>query len=302
MAPDPQEITVAVDVGGTQMRAALVRGDGEIIFRRVLPTPRNADVPTELTDLISSVARHVVTGERGADRVVVGLPGQVDYRAGTLLWAPHLPESWPGQLSEDRLRQVVGLPVQLANDADLAAVGEAYFGSGRNYRDVAYITISTGIGAGFVYGGRLLRGGRSLGELGHTIIDWTAWQKHLPATLEKLASGTGLTRMAIDAGLGALTGERINQLVQHDDKDALQLWGHAVSAAAVGIANLSMAFSPEVVILGGGLGLQPNFFSAVGDAFARDVPEEMPPPPLLSAELGDNAGLVGAVRWVAATG
>lgn len=301
MDPDPQEITVAVDVGGTHMRAALVRADGEILFRRVLPTPRNADATDELTDLISSVARHVIEGERAAVRVVVALPGQIDYRAGSLLWAPHLPESWPEQLTEDHLCKMIGLPVQLANDADVAAVGEAYFGSGRKYRDVAYITISTGVGAGFVFGGKLLRGGRSLGELGHTIIDWTAWQRHQPATLEKLASGSGLTRMAIENGLGTLSGERINELVQSGDDRALQIWGHAISAAAVGIANLAMAFSPEVVVLGGGLGLQQNFFAAVGAAFARDVPREMPPLPLLAAALGDNAGLVGAARWAAAT-
>jgi len=296
---DLKEIIVAADIGGTQMRAALVRGDGEILFRRELPTPHNVNVPNELTDLISSVAHHVPIGEQAASRVVIGLPGAVDYHAERLLWAPHLPESWPEQLSESQLQAAIGLPVQIANDADVAALGEAYFGSGRDFRDVAYITISTGIGAGFVYGGRLLRGNRSLGELGHTVIDWTAWLAHRPATLEELASGTGLTRMATEIGLSALSGQKINELVQSGDTDALEIWGRAIAAAAVGVTNLTMAFSPEVVVIGGGLGLQPNFFAALQETFSRNFPPQMSPTPLVLAALGDNAGLIGTTRWTA---
>ncbi|MGO9279268.1 MAG: ROK family protein [Streptosporangiaceae bacterium] len=92
-------------------------------------------------------------------------------------------------------------------NADVAAVGEAHFGSARDHRDVAYITISTGIGARLVFGGRLVRADRSLAELGHTIIDREAWQAGLPATLEEMASGSGITRLAEAAGLGPLDGD-----------------------------------------------------------------------------------------------
>ena len=113
----------------------------------------------------------------GARAAVVGLPGAVDYDAGRLLWAPHLPERWPDQLSDEELSRRLGLRVHIANDADLAAVGEATFGAGGGIADVAFITISTGIGAGVVHDGRLLRGRRSLAEVGHTVIDWKAWKE-----------------------------------------------------------------------------------------------------------------------------
>ena len=107
-------------------------------------------------------------------------------------------------LSNDRLTARLGLPVAVANDADLAAVGEAVFGAGARGVDVAYLTISTGIGAGIVHHGRLEHGRRSLAELGHTVIDRRAWREGLPSTLEELGSGSGLARLAHEAGLGSL--------------------------------------------------------------------------------------------------
>ena len=299
---DLEEVIVAADIGGTKMRVALVRGDGSVLLSREQPTPHNVGVPDELTDLISSIAHHVLAGERSASRVVVGLPGPVDYRSGKLLWAPHLPESWPDQLSESQLRTTIGLPVHVANDADLAALGEAYFGAGSAYRDVAYVTISTGIGAGFVFDGQLLRGKRSLGEIGHTIIDWMAWSALEPATLEELASGSGMTRMAVERGLGALSGKEISELAHRENVDALQIWRGAVSAAAAGTFNLATAFSPEIIVIGGGLGLQLDFFLALEETFSRHVPRRMPSTPLVPAALGDNAGLIGAARWTALAG
>ncbi len=296
---DLEEVVVAADVGGTNMRVALIRGDGTVLSRREQPTPHNVGVPDELTDLISSTAHLVPAGERSASRVVVGLPGPIDYRSGKLIWAPHLPESWPDQLSESRLREEIGLPVQLANDADLAALGEAYFGAGRKYRDVAYVTISTGYGAGFVFDGQLLHATRSLGEIGHTIIDWMAWSANLPATLEDLASGSGMTRMAVERGLGALSGKEINERAHREDPEALQIWERAVSAAAAGIFNVANAFSPEVIVIGGGLGLQTDFFLALEETFLRRASSQIPPTPLVPAALGDDAGLIGATRWTA---
>ena len=127
---------------------------------------------------------------------VVGLPGAVDYEAGRFLWAPNLPAQWPDQLSADGLSAQLGLPVSIANDADLAAVGEAWFGAGATSPAVAYLTISTGIGAGVVNGGRVLRGTRSLAEVGHVVIDWRAWRDGAPSTVEELGSGSGVARLA----------------------------------------------------------------------------------------------------------
>ena len=101
------------------------------------------------------------------------------------------------------------MPAHIANDADLAAVGEAAFGAGAGTADVAYLTISTGIGAGVVLGGRLLRGRRSLAEVGHTVIDWHAWRERSPSTLEELGSGSGVARIAHEAGVTARDAQEV---------------------------------------------------------------------------------------------
>ena len=156
------QTVLAADIGGTQMRAALVDPKGRILLRQSIPTPAQADVPASLIDLIAAVAAS--PGHSAPSHAVVGLPGAVDYAAGRLLWAPNLPKQWPGQLSTSGLTAHLGLPVSIANDADLAAVGEATFGAGAGSSAVAYLTISTGIGAGVVHGGRLVRGSALVGR------------------------------------------------------------------------------------------------------------------------------------------
>ena len=232
--------------------------------------------------------------------LVVGLPGGVDDSAGRLLWAPHLPERWPELLSVAQLAPSLGLPVHIANDADLAAVGEALLGAGAGRADVAYVTISTGIGAGVVHGGRLLRGRRSLGEIGHTVIDWQAWRDGAPSTLEELGSGSGLARLAREAGLGDLDARQVGEAAAGGDPRARAIWDGAVTACAVGLSNLVMAFYPSTVVVGGGLGRGTDFFERVR-TLVLSRPEHHPDDlDVVPAALGDDAGLVGAARWLAA--
>ena len=293
------DIVLAADVGGTQMRAALVDADGTVLFRYAVATPTDTDVPAALIELIDSVGSKSAHG--APSHAVIGLPGAVDYEAGQLLWAPHLHADWPGILSNDRLTARLGLPVFVANDADLAAVGEAVFGAGAHGVDVAYLTISTGIGAGVVHAGRLARGRRSLAELGHTVIDWRAWQRGLPSTLEELGSGSGVGRLAREAGLGPIDAADVAAAAERGDASAVGIWCDAISACAIGVANLVMSYSPDTVVVGGGLGTRPEFFDSLRAQILRDRTHQPDDLVVVPAALGDDAGLVGAVRWVAAS-
>ena len=121
-------------------------------------------------------------------------------------------------------------------------MGEATYGAGVGAPDVAYLTISTGIGAGVMCGGRLLRGRRSLAEVGHTVIDWQEWRAGRPCTLEELGSGSGMAREAVAAGLGDLDAQTIFDAASRGDYRARDIWDRAVSACAVGVCNLAMTF------------------------------------------------------------
>ena len=291
---------LAADVGGTQMRAAIVDARGEVLVRQARTTPADADVPAELIELILEVGRDHSYGE--ASHAVIGLPGDVDYHAGRLLRAPNLPPRWPDHLARDLLSERLGLATHLANDADLAAVGEAAYGAGRDSEAVAYLTISTGIGAGVVQSGRLVRGMRSLAEIGHTVIDWQAWRALQPSTLEELGSGSGVARLARQAGLGQLDAHAVELAAADGDAAAVSIWDGAIAACAIGVVNVVMAFSPSTVIIGGGIGRQPDFFdrlSALVESRQEHFPADFA---MVRCLLGDDAALVGAANWAAALG
>lgn len=292
-------LVLAADVGGTQMRAALVDADGGVVLRETEPTPTSSDVPAALIELIAKVG--AASGHGPVAHAVVGLPGAVDYEANRLLLAPNLPVGWPESLSASQLSEHLGLPVHVANDADLAAVGEATFGAGAGIDDVvAYLTVSTGIGAGVVDRGRLVRGRNSFGEFGHSVIDWRAWREGMPGTLEELSSGSGVARQAREAGLGQLDAQAVLEAALNDNVAARSLWEDAVAACAAGVCNVVMAFAPRIVIVGGGIGRRAEFFEPLREIVLQRKEHRPTELSIVACSLGDDAGLAGAAAWVGA--
>lgn len=288
-----RSVTLAVDLGGTQMRAAIVTPDGDLLLRRSEPTPRAAACPDALMALVGDVL-----ADQAVDHAVIGVPGRVDHRRGRLEHAPNLPPHWPDALVERSLTERLGVPVTLANDADVAAVGEAYFGAGQRHADIVYLTVSTGIGAGVLLDRRLVAGTRSLAEVGHTVLDLAADRRAAPASFEDLGSGTALGRRAEAAGLPA-DGARVVEMVHRGDPDAGRVWDELVEVLAAGITNLAFLFAPSAVVLGGGVGRNGDLLLApMREALGRHGPRNLPEPiEVLVADLGDDAGLVGAAAW-----
>lgn len=275
------------------MRAALVTADGTLADRHTEPTPQDATCPDALIGLVGDVLAGGTV-----ERAVIGVPGRVSYRSGRLEHAPNLPPHWPSALDERELADRFGIEVSLANDADLATVGEGTFGAGRDHDDLVYLTVSTGVGAGVLLGGRLVVGARSLAEVGHTVLDTAAFRDGLPATFEDLGSGTALERRASRAGLPA-DGAEITSLVRDGHTEATRIWDELVSVIAIGVLNLTFLFSPSAIVLGGGVGRNGDLLTGpIREALDRHGPPDLPSPvAVLTAELGDDAGLVGAAGW-----
>ena len=289
---------LSVDLGGTHMRAALVDADGTILERSIADTPHDGEGAGALEDL----AAGVLAGS-GATMAVIGVPGRVDYQHGTVGYAPNLPAGWMAELTTESLAASLDVTVCLANDGDIAAVGEGYHGAGRGYRDVAYVTISTGVGAGILLDGRVVHGRRSIAELGHTTIDRLAQARGEPCTVEDLGSGTTVGRLAIEAGIEA-SGEAFDRLVDEGDPTANGVWEEVLGADAVAVTNLAHLFTPEVVVIGGGLGRSsPRIVDVIRDHVDRHGPPGLPTPiEVAPAALGDDSGLVGAASWQTAFG
>lgn len=283
---------LAIDLGGTKMRAALVDAGGAVCDRIECETPNEPEI-----DSLIDLARKVLRGA-DVDRAVVGVPGRVDYRLGALEYAPNIPQGWVDALREPVLAKALGVEVSLANDADLAAVGEAWFGAGRSFADVAYLTISTGIGAGVVTGGLLVHGRRSVAEVGHTIVDGRELLAGRPATVEELGSGTSLSELAREAGL-ADDAPALVELVKQHDVTATRVFERVVYAAAIGAVNLAHLFTPDVIVVGGGLGLVGDLvLDPIRRLIAERGPRALPEPiAVVNAALGDDAGLTGAGAW-----
>jgi glucokinase len=282
---------VSVDLGGTNTRVAIVEAEGDIAHRSIEPTARMDEHPDELIGLI----KHEADGS-GAASAVIGVPGRVDHGRGTLEYAPNLPLHWATHISESELASALGMPVSLANDADLAAVGEYRFGAGRGTIDMVYLTMSTGVGCGVILGGKLLHGRRSLAEAGHGTLDAGA-EKGM-RTFEQSASGTALGRIAERYGIDA-RGMALVDLVRARDARALAAWDELVTATGFGVASLAHLFSPEVIVIGGGLGLTGDLlYEPWRKALVAYGPRDLPDPILIRrAELGDDAGLIGAAGW-----
>lgn len=280
---------LAADLGGTWMRAALVEGSSLAeVFRR--PTPTAEPRPEAFVRLLREVAA------RGNPRAaVVALPGRVDHDLGRLEYAPNLPASWASGLGAAALGAALGVPVAIGNDADLAALGESRHGAGRGAADLVYLTLSTGVGGGVILGGHLCRGRRSLAEVGHTVLDLGAARRGEPATFEQLASGTALERRARDAGL-ALDGAGVVAALRAGDARARAVFEGVAEAAAIGVTNVVYSYSPERVVMGGGLGLVPELREFVRAHLAAHGPPGLPVE-LVPAALGDGAALLGATGW-----
>jgi glucokinase len=281
---------LAVDLGGTSLRVARTSPDGEVLDRREVDT---GDDPDVLLELMRDAA-----GGGPVAHSVVGVPGRVNYTDGELEFAPNLSSVWTEALREKALADALGLSVSLANDADLAAVGEAWFGAGREHADVAYLTVSTGIGAGVVTGGLLVHGRRSMAEVGHTVVDGQALADGQPATVEELGSGTALDRLAQEAGLD-VTGKDLVDAVRGGDEIAARVLTRVITAAAIGAVNLAHLFTPDVLVVGGGLGLNGDLvLDPIRQLVEARGPRGLPKPiAVVNAALGDDAGLAGAGAW-----
>jgi glucokinase len=302
MPPDDpgrqQAPVLALDIGATNLRCALVSRAGEVLAREAVPTPP----PARLARTVADIARRV-RDDRPASEAVIGVPGRVDYTLGALEWGRGQAPEWGETFSEERLGDLLRTRVFLANDADLATVGEARYGAARGHSDVVYLTISSGVGAGAFRAGRLFHGRTKLLEVALTIIALPAGDADEPVVLEDLASGHGLEATARRAGYPGSV-EDIARAVRAGDPRAVALWRTSTQAVAAAAVNLAHLLLPEVIVLGGGVSRTGDLLlTPVRDWLARYGPSDLPAPiEVTLAALGDDAGLVGAAAWRDALG
>ncbi|MDA8196846.1 MAG: ROK family protein [Actinomycetota bacterium] len=283
-----QSELLGVDIGGTQFRMGFVTDDGGVIGHKSLPTPSFSTSYDAFTDL-----RQLIDPDRHATKLVVGVPGVVDYKEQRLIYAPNIPQNFVPELNSKAISEKLQVETLLVNDADLAAIGEANFGAGRESESMAYVTISTGVGAAVVVDKHLLRSRHSIAELGHSFIDANSANVDGVGSVELMASGTALAMIAKEKKI-LLSNAEIVKRATDGDRECSQLVEGLAHNTAVSMANMVHLFSVDTIVLGGGVSLSGDYFFDLAVAkFNRLCP------PYFSvkvkrAELGDEAGLAGA--------
>jgi glucokinase len=305
---------IGVDVGGTKVAAAEVVGQRT---QNLVEHPTDLRGTEELLAGVESAVREVV-GERGAPAAIgVGVPSQIEYLTGTVVSSVNIPLD--GVPLKDELRKRLGAPVFVDNDANVAALAEAYAAEGtaegEPVDDVVMYTLGTGVGGGIVIGGRIFRGAHGLGaEMGHVVIraDGPNCPGNCPnrGCLEALCSGTALGRDGAelakdlpDSALGRrlkaegeVTARHVVAEAHDGDPDALRLIERYAENLGVGISNAINVFEPELIVIGGGLSQASDLFleRAWEEAGSRALPKLFERVRLSVARAGPQAGVIGA--------
>ena len=245
---------VAIDVGGTNTRVALVNERLEITDRQQFST--NPENPGETLSKISEVIR-----DYGEKIVGVGMscPGPLDLIHGQILTPPNLHGDWQHLFVARELSTLTGLPVYLNNDGNLAALAEAVAGEGKDYRYVQFLTVSTGIGSGFVIDRQIYQGAHGWANEVENTVMWEGGSCHgtiLPGDIEGISSGTAITTRAKKAGLQVKHAGEVNDLAKSGNEVAEKIMTDAKLHLANFIAGIYNLTDPDIVILGGSVAIK----------------------------------------------
>jgi len=319
---------LALDLGGTNARAAVVMPDGRVTARRAGSTPMAAGLPAVIEHCLGLLraarAEHLAAEGRHPVAVGVAAPGPLDPVTGVLIDPPNLRGDWWGFPLAPTIGDALGLPWALGKDTNVNILAERDFGAGMGSGDLVYLTISTGIGGAAISGGRPIVGPDGVaGELGHITVDMDGPTCGCGGIghLEALASGTGIAnaaRAALEEGVAAPSSElariaariapqplssvHVSDAAAAGDPAAAVILERARRAVAVAVVSIVNVFGPDMVILGGGITL------AWGESLLAPAREAVATKAfrllgqrarVVQAALGDDVGLIGTVPLVA---
>ncbi|GAA1803615.1 ROK family protein [Planosporangium flavigriseum] len=300
-------VVVALDVGGTGIKCALVDATGRVHHseRHATGRERGPDaVVATVLEIAEGLARTAVSAGLRPEAVGVVVPGVLDETAGMAVWSANL------GFREVPLRELIsrrlGLPVALGHDVRAGGLAEARLGAGRGFRHVLFVPIGTGIAAAHVVDGRVLAGAHgAAGELGHVVVraDGPPCDCGLRGCLEALASAAAVARRyaeragsagsagSADRTLGA---DQVAALAAAGDPIAGAVWRDTINALADGLLTGLALFDPEAVVVGGGLAEAGEALLTPLGAALRARLTFHREPVLVRAALGDEAGCLGA--------
>jgi predicted NBD/HSP70 family sugar kinase len=298
-------LALGIDFGHQHLRVAVSDLSHTVLAEAWCELDVDHSADQGLAAAAEFVEQVLAEAEVGRERVIgvgMGLPAPIDRTTGSVQSSSILP-GWVGVDAAAEASARIGLPVEVENDANLGALAELVWGAGRGKSDLAYIKVSTGIGAGLVSGGRLHHGvGGTAGEIGHTILagGGPVCRCGNRGCLETLASSRAIAEL-LGTSRGEETGSRrLLELCKAGDPAAVRLVGDAGTAIGVAVANLCNIINPECVIVGGDLGtVGEALLGPLRDVVRRNaIPSAVGDLEIVPGVLGERAEMLGALALV----
>jgi glucokinase len=309
---------IGVDLGGTNIKVGVVDPSGNLLYKAERPTGAEDGVDAVIARITSSAREAAEASGTSWNQIAgigVGLPGFLDISRGVVKRLTNLP--WENVPIRELLEKAWNRPVMIDNDANVAALGEAWSGAGTGVSDLVCITLGTGVGGGVIAGGRLIHGvGGAAGEIGHIRIeeDGALCGCGQRGCLETIASATGIVRMvkemvssgretALAAAVRAdtLSTRDVFREMEAGDPVAEEVIDRATDALAQAMATLSVILNPARFIIGGGVARAGEaLFRPLRRAYQkRALPSAAEGVTIVPAQLGNDAGVIGAAGLVA---
>jgi len=307
---------LAIDLGGTKIRTALISNKGKIMAKEYSLTLASEGLEAMMGRMLSGIDRLLSLKNLAPFQLhgmSIAAAGAIDSEKGLVTSSPNLP-GWHDVPVRDIVRSKYKVDPFLINDASAAALGEHEFGAGKGVNNLIYLTVGTGIGGGIIIDGKLYCGvSGSAGEIGHMTIDVNGTRCNCGNTgcLEILASGTAMAKEAtrrIKQGEGSsltkivegkienITAETVEFAARGGDYLALEVISKAATYLGVGMVNLANIFNPEMIIVGGGVAKMGELLLEPARRVVQERAFKLPAKAvrIVPAQLGDDSGLVGA--------
>ena len=296
---------LGVDIGGTFIKLGIVDDAGNVSMRREVPIDRSGKgtVMETVMNGIDTLLKDSRLEAGAFEGIGVSAAGCIDTNKGCVAENGGNIPDWSFTPVAGPLSERYGIGATIANDGNCVALAEAWVGAARGLRDVICVVLGTGVGGGIISGGHLIEGTHGFGgEIGHfpTHADLLmTGEKKWGSHYETFASTGALVRRALMSGKDWLNGKEIFEAAASGDAGALEILDGWTTEIAAGITGLVHIFDPEVVLIGGGVSAQNELLvKPVRDKVIETVTPDMAAElKLRAAELGNNAGMVGAVKY-----
>ncbi len=283
---------IGIDLGGTAIKLGRFRKDGTCLQSLTVATPQPATPQAVVEAIVAAIAH--LDPDQTAIAIGIGTPGPADASGRMAKVAINL-SGWRDVPLADFLEAKTGIPTILANDANCAGLGEAWLGAGRPFQNLILLTLGTGVGGAIVLGGQLFIGHRgAAGELGLISLnpDGPPCNSGNQGSLEQYVSVRAIRRQT-----GKEPAE-LGQLAKAGDPEALAFWESYGRSLGVGLSSLIYVLTPEAIVIGGGVSASADYFfpATRAEIERRVLPSSRTELKLLTAELGNQAGMVGAAK------